>query len=190
MPKLRVDSSKEWLEAVFDDFDAFLLDHAACERKASATAMSLVSHYPDRALLVREMVELAREELEHFHQMLWLLQCRRLILRRDEKDRYVQQLRHQIRTGPEAYLMDRLLVGGIVEARGCERFGKVAEALSPGPLRDFYRDITRSESQHHVLFYRLARNYFDPRAVDRRQDELLDCEAEIVSALPTRPAVH
>lgn len=190
VPKLRIPSSKEWLEAVLNDFDAFLLDHAACERKASATAMSLVSHYPDRALLVREMVVLAREELEHFHQMLWLLQSRELVLRRDEKDRYVKGLRREIRTGPDVYLLDRLLVGGIVEARGCERFGRVAEALADGPLREFYRDITRSESQHHMLFSRLARHYFDPTLVERREDELLEREAEIVSTLPARPAVH
>ena len=58
MSKLRVASSKEWLEAVLGDFDAFLIDHAGCERKASATALSLVSHYPDRRELVREMVQL------------------------------------------------------------------------------------------------------------------------------------
>ena len=45
------------------DFDAFLLDHAACERKASAMAMSMVSHYPDKPDLVMAMADLAIEEL-------------------------------------------------------------------------------------------------------------------------------
>ena len=178
------------LDAVLGDFDAFLIDHAGCERKASATAMSLVSHYPDRRVLVQEMTQLAREELEHFHQMLWLLQSRNLVLRRDDKDLYVQGLRGEIRTGTEAYFLDRLLVAGIVEARGCERFGRVADALEPGRLRDFYRAITRSESQHHGMFYRLARQYFDTAEVETRLHALLDREAEIVSELPIRPAVH
>ena len=190
MSKLRVASSTKWLEAVFDDFDAFLIDHAACERKASATAMSLVSHYPDRRDLVQQMTQLAREELEHFHQVLWLLQSRNLVLRRDDKDPYVQGLRREIRTGTEAYFLDRLLVAGIVEARGCERFGRVAEALEPGKLRDFYHDITRSESQHHGMFYRLARRYFETAEVEARQVALLEREAEIVSEIPIRPAVH
>ena len=56
MSKLRIASSPEWLEAVLGDFDAFLVDHAACERKASATALTLISHYPDRELLVRDML--------------------------------------------------------------------------------------------------------------------------------------
>jgi len=188
--QLRIASSAEWLEAVLGDFDAFLVDHAACERKASSTALALVSHYPDRSLLVREMILLAREELEHFHQMVWLLQSQSLVLRRDEKDLYVQGLRREIRNGPDSYFLDRLLVSGIVEARGCERFGRVSEALSPGPLKDFYQEITRSESRHHMLFDRLARNYFDPRVVESRKNELLEREAEILQTLPARPVVH
>ena len=190
MSKLRVASSKAWLEAVLGDFDAFLIDHAGCERKASATALSLVSHYPDRRELVQEMAQLAREELEHFHQMLWLLQARDLILQRDEKDLYVQRLRREIRSGADDYFLDRLLVAGIVEARGCERFGLVADALEPGRLRDFYREISRSEARHHGVFHRLARSYFDPRTVDVRQAELLEREAEILQSLPVRPIVH
>ena len=90
MSKLKCPSSAKWLEAVFSDFDAFLLDHASCERKASAMALSFVSHYPDRVVLVQEMMVLAREELEHFHQMLWLTQAKGLTLLPAEKDLYVQ----------------------------------------------------------------------------------------------------
>jgi len=188
--KLRISSSTEWLETVLGDFDAFMLNHATCERKASATALSLVSHYPDRRILVQEMMVLAREELEHFHQMLWLIQTKDLVLPPDEKDLYVQGLRSETRRGTEKYFLDRLLVGGIVEARGCERFGKVADALDPGPLKGFYQAITRSESQHHVLFYRVARNYFESSEVDERLNELLDHEAKVLQSLPIRPVVH
>ena len=90
----------------------------------------------------------------------------------------------------EEYFLDRMLVAGIVEARGCERFGRVADALAPGKLQDFYREICRSESQHHGMFYRLARRYFDNATVEARQDELLDREAEAIVALAIRPAVH
>ncbi len=188
--KLRIASSDEWLSTVLADFDAFLLDHATCERKASATALSLVSHYPNRRILVQEMMVLAREELEHFHQMLWIIQAKNLTLQPDEKDLYVQELRKETRRGTEKYFLDRLLVGGIVEARGCERFGKVANALAPGPLKEFYQGITRAESQHHVLFYRVAKNYFDASEVESRLNELLDHEAEVLQKLPIRPIVH
>ena len=40
-------------------FDQFLLDHAAAEKKAAGMALSMLSHYPDRARLVTAMSELA-----------------------------------------------------------------------------------------------------------------------------------
>ena len=55
-----------WVDTVVADFDAFLVDHAACERKASATGMAFVVRYPDRPQLLGPMIEFAREELEHF----------------------------------------------------------------------------------------------------------------------------
>ncbi len=44
------------------DFDSFLLDHAAAEKKASGMAVSMLSHYPDRVELVAAMADLAVEE--------------------------------------------------------------------------------------------------------------------------------
>ncbi len=190
MPKLKTASSRAWLEAVLGDFDTFLMDHASCERKASAMALSLVSHYPDRPVLVQEMMVLAREELEHFHQMLWLTQARGLVLLPDQKDLYVQSLRKEVRSGREEYFLDQLLVAGIIEARGCERFGLVADALTPGPLKTFYQEITRSESRHRALFYSLACNYYDASEAEERQEYLLEREAEIVGSLPIRAVVH
>src|SRR5262245_1282213 len=58
-----------WVGAVRSDFDAFLRDHAACERKASATAMTLAAHYRDKETLVTKMVDLACEELHHFRKV-------------------------------------------------------------------------------------------------------------------------
>lgn len=172
------------------DFDAFLVDHAACERKASATALKLVSHYSDRTTLVRELIPFAQEELEHYAQVMTIILDRGLVTRPDEKDPYVTALMKLVERGPERYFLDRLLILGVVEARGCERFGLLADALDPGPLKDFYIEITRSEARHHGLFVRLAKEYFPPDAVQARLDELLDAEAEIVAALPFRAAVH
>lgn len=190
MLRLRCETDPAWIDVVRGDFDAFLLDHAACERKASATALKLVSHYSDRTLLVRTLIPFAQEELDHFAQVMAIILDRGLTTRPDEKDPYVGALMALIQRGPERYFLDRLLVLGVVEARGCERFGIVAEALDPGPLKDFYRDITRSEARHHGVFVRLAREYFPRGRVQERLDQLLDCEAQIVRSLPLRPAVH
>jgi tRNA-(ms[2]io[6]A)-hydroxylase len=187
---LRVPTPTAWLDVVFDDFDAFLVDHALCERKASAMGMSLVAKYPDRERLLDPLIEFAREELEHFHIMYRILAERGLVLGEDTKDPYVNGLRRLQRKGGELLLLDRLLVPGIVEARGCERLGMVATALTAGPLKDTYVELTRAESRHHGLFFRLARQYFDAREIAARAAELLDAEADLVRSLPHRAAVH
>jgi tRNA-(ms[2]io[6]A)-hydroxylase len=190
MLRLRTGTPLQWADVVLGDFDAFLVDHAACERKASATALKLVSHYSDRTVLVRELIPFAQEELEHYAQVMAIILERGLTTRPDEKDPYVGALMKLIRRGPEQYFLDRLLVLAVVEARGCERFGLLADALDPGPLKEFYTDITRSEARHHGLFVRLAKEYFPASTVQERLDELLDAEAELVDRLPHRPAVH
>jgi len=190
MPRLRTKTDPAWIEVVLSDFDAFLLDHAACERKASATALKLVSHYSDRSVLVRELIPFAQEELDHFARVMAIILDRGLATRPDEKDPYIGALMRLIKRGSEQYFLDRLLVLGVVEARGCERFGLLAEALEPGPLKDFYLDITRSEARHHGIFVRLAHEYFPAEVVEARLDELLEEEAKIIAALPLRPAVH
>jgi tRNA-(ms[2]io[6]A)-hydroxylase len=190
MLRLRTKTPREWTEIVLHDFDAFLVDHAACERKASATALKLVSHYSDRTMLVRELIPFAQEELEHYAQVMGIILDRGLATRPDERDPYVGALMNLIKRGPEQYFLDRLLVLGVVEARGCERFGLLADSLDPGPLKDFYTEITRSEARHHGLFVRLAKEYFPADVVQQRLDELLDQEAKIVDELPLRAAVH
>ena len=188
--RLKIQTSPAWTQAVLQDFDSFLQDHAHCERKASGSAMNMLSHYPDRTALVAAMVDLAREELQHFSEVYRHMAARGLILGPDRKDPYVARLAKEYRKGSDAYFLDRLLVAGILESRGCERFGLVAAALPPGPLKDFYLAITRSEARHQGLFVELALLYFDRAAVDARLDELLEAEARIVVDLPPRAALH
>ncbi|MEO6601224.1 MAG: tRNA-(ms[2]io[6]A)-hydroxylase [Polyangiaceae bacterium] len=192
MLDLRFKTPPEWLTTVFADFDAFLLDHAACERKAAATGMSFVVRYPDRSALIEPLIEFSREELEHFQIMYRIIHARGLLLSDDYKDPYVNALRTQVRNGGEIMLLDKLLVAGIVEARGCERLFMVAEALvaQQSPLAEPYLDLARAEARHHGLFFRLARAYFPDEVIDERAATLLDYEAELVKRLPHRAAVH
>ena len=172
------------------DFDAFLLDHASNERKASAHALSLVAHYADKHVLVEALIELAREELAHFQAVVRIAAARGLTLAPDQPDAYVRSLRARIRQGPEVYFLDRLLVGGLVEARGCERFGLIADALDDVSIASFYREIAESEARHGDLFVELAQTYFDRPIVHARLAELLTEEAEIIRGLAIRPALH
>lgn len=190
MYQLRYPTPPQWTQVVLADFDRFLLDHASCEKKASAMAMTLISHYPDRPELVTAMTELAVEELVHFKEVVKHIMARNLTLAADEKDPYVTQLLKTQRKGSDQYFLDRLLIASIVEARGHERFGLVAEALQPGPLKQFYKAITTSEGRHLDLFEDLAKTYFTNDLVAPRLDQLLNIEADIVAQLPFRPALH
>ena len=190
MTILRFDTDPAWTETVLADFDNFLLDHAACEKKASGMAMSMVSHYPDKPELIRTMIDLAIEELSHYRDVFRIINERGLQLAADTKDPYIIEFRNHIRQGPEAYLLDRLLIAGIIEARGHERFGLIADALEPGQLKRFYQAITSSEARHYQVFVDLAERYSPTDAVAKRLDQLLDAEAEIVSRLPHRAALH
>jgi tRNA-(ms[2]io[6]A)-hydroxylase len=188
--RLRMPTRPEWTAAVLADFDAFLLDHASNERKASAAALSLVAHYPDRRELVERCIALAIEELEHFRQVHARIAERGLTLGPDTRSAYLRRLANEFREGSDAYFLDRLLTAGIAEARGCERFGLVAAALPPGPLKEFYRELARSEVRHHELYLELARAYFDAETAAARLEELLDAEARVMGELPIRAALY
>ena len=188
--KLGYTTPAEWTTAVLQDFDAFLLDHAAAEKKASGMAVSMLSHYPDRVELVSAMADLAVEEMTHYREVVKLIHSRGHITSKDEKDPYVNQFRQALRKGSDEYFLDRLLIGGIIEARGAERFGLIADALEPGALKNFYTAITRSEQRHEDLMVDLAQVYFDATTVEQRLQELIAIEAEIVAQLPLRAALH
>lgn len=172
------------------DFDSFLLDHAAAEKKASGMAISMLSHYPDRVELVAAMADLAIEELTHYREVVKWIHSRGLLTVADQKDHYVLALRDTIRKGREVYLLDRLLTASIIEARGAERFALVAQALPAGALKKFYQSIARSEERHYQLFLELAGKYLEAEAIAARWDELLDIEAAIVAGLPIQAALH
>ncbi len=190
MISLNVATSPAWTQAALDNFDRFLVDHAACERKASATGMSFVVRYPDRAALLEPMVAFAREELEHYHQVLKIIQARGLALTPDEKDPYVDRLQRWVRDGRDQRLLDRLVLGAVVEARGCERFGMIRDALPEGDLKNFYAELTRCEARHAGLFLRLARPYFSEEQIDARLQSLLTLEGALVPSLELRGTLH
>jgi len=180
----------QWLPCVLADFDTFLADHASCEKKASGMAVSVASHYPDRPKLLSAMADLALEEMSHYREVIRLLIKRGATPLPDTKDAYVNALQKHIRNGSDHYLLDRLLVAAVVEARGHERFGLIASAVSDPTLKKFYRAITSSEDRHWQLFVELAAHYFPADTVTLRLRELCTAEGEIIAQLPPRAALH
>lgn len=190
MFRLKLATSPEWTRTVLADLGAFLIDHAYCERKASSSALKMVSLYPDKKDLVSAMIDLAREELEHFAIVYRQIEARGLILTHDAPDLYVNQLTKAARQTQKDIFLDRLLISALIEGRSCERFILLTEALPAGELRDLYLDLTRSEARHHGLFLRLAEQYCPAADIEPRLSALLDAEADIVRQLPLRPVVH
>ena len=187
---LLIETNPNWIQAVLSDFDSFLQDHAAAEKKASGMALSMLSHYPDRILLVTKMTDLAIEELIHYREVLRWIHSRGLVTASDTKDPYVLGLRQVIRKETNTYLLDRLLTASVIEARGAERFALIADAIERPPLKNFYKSLAKSEARHYRLFLELAEEYFDSSVVELRWKEILNIEAEVVSKLPIRAALH
>ncbi|ACY16707.1 tRNA-(ms[2]io[6]A)-hydroxylase [Haliangium ochraceum] len=195
MLDLRHATPKQWGALALANLDAFLQDHAANERKVSQSALALVAQHPQHRALTDALIPIAEEELLHFRQVYELLVARGSGLVADLPDPYMRALRKAIANpDKDAYLLDRLVLFGIVEARGCERFALMAQTLaedgSDPTLTAFYEDLVRSESRHHATYLRLARTYFDSDQVQTRLDALLDLEAQVAAEQPLRPALH
>jgi len=186
-----ISSSPEWIAAVMDNFDSFLQDHADCERKASAMAMSFVAKYPNRVEIIPELIETAIEELEHFQQVYKIMQDRGLELQHSiGKDPYLEKLLKLCHSGREERFLDRLLIASVVETRGAERFKMVSEAQKDPEMHRFYKVLWASEAKHGHIFVKMALNYFEESQVFERLQWWVDHEAEIINSLEIRPALH
>lgn len=189
--ELAYQTPPEWAHQVVENFDQFLQDHADCERKASAMAMSFIAKCPDKTEIIPELIETAVEELEHFQQVYELMEQRGIQLKSDmPQDLYIKDLIALCRSGKEERLMDRLLLASIIECRGAERFKLVADALEDEELARFYKTLWTSEAKHGNIFVKMALNYWDEDIVYQRLHELNNHEGEICSKLEWRPALH
>ena len=178
-----------WIELAVDRFDEVLVDHAHCEKKAAAHALSMLAAFPEVPGLARAMARLAREEAGHLAQVLALMEKRGLALGRDGGDPYAQGLQKLVRAPRRERLLDQLLVSALIEERSRERLSLLGERLPDSALRDFYQRLAAAEAGHGSLFLRLARRAA-PEAVELRLAYLLRAEGELIGKLPLRAAIH
>ena len=190
--ELTVATRPEWAETVMSDLPSFLQDHADCERKASALAMSLVAKYPDRFEIIPELIATGVEELEHFQQVYEVMRRRGIPLAKEiGQDPYIKVLMDLLHTDSLRRFLDRLLLASIIECRGAERFRLVSEALGHDKeLQQFYHDLWVSEARHGHIFVGMALEYFERDRVYGRLSELNEAEGRIVDGLELRPALH
>src|SRR3954452_118712 len=170
--QLRVRTPPAWARLAALRFDEVLVDHAHCEKKAAAHALSMLAACPDAPGVPRAMARLAREEAGHLAQVLGLMERRGLVLGRDPGDPYAQGLQALVRHPPRERLVDRLLISALIEARSEERLRLLAAALEDAELRVFYGRLAEAEKGHGELFLRLARRAL-PSGAEERLEVLL-----------------
>ncbi len=178
-----------WIQVALAKFDDVLIDHAHCEKKAAAHALSMLSSFPEVPGLARAMARLAREEAGHLTQVLAILEKRGLSIGRDLGDPYAQGLLKNLRNPREQRMLDQLLVSALIEARSRERLELIATHIEDAELRLFYARLAASEAGHALLFVRLAKKVA-PDEWQSRLDALAAAEARLIAELPIRAAVH
>ena len=189
---LKLPTDPRWVNIAEKQIEEILTDHAYCEQKAASTAISLIVGYPEKSDLVDQMTALAREEMGHFQMVHNRILQRGLVLGRERKDVYVNQLNQFFPKGGdrEIRLIHRLLICALIEARSCERFRVLSENLEDQELSEFYHTLMISEANHYTMFLKLARQYGERAAVDRLWNSLLEYEAGVISTLGKEGLIH
>ncbi len=189
---LKLPTDPRWVNIVEKNIDDILTDHAFCEQKAAATAISLIVGFPEYTELVQEMIALSREEMGHFKMVHDRIIARGKTLGRDRKDEYVIDLLKFFPKGGSrtTQLVHRLLYAALIEARSCERFRLLSEELQDQELAEFYHKLMISEASHYTMFLNFARQYGDRVEVDQKWQDLLDYEASLMKKLGKTNNIH
>lgn len=189
---LKLPTDPRWVNIAEKNIQEILTDHAFCEIKAASTAISLMVSFPEYTELVKEMPNLAKEEMCHFELVHNIILDRGWRLGRDRKDHYVIKLLSFFPKGGSrtTQLIHRLLYAALIEARSCERFKLLSENLKDKELALFFRSLMESEAGHYTLFLNFARNYGDRKIVDDKWQKLLIFEAEIMKSLGSKETIH
>ena len=130
------------------------------------------------SLLISKMMRLIKEELHHFDQVIDYMKQRDIDYQHVPAGRYAKGLiRHVRHYEPEA-LIDKLIIGAIIEARSCERFAAIAPYLEPD-LKAFYISLLRSEARHYQDYLELAQMLSEV-SIEARVDYFLHQEADLI----------
>ncbi|PJJ83988.1 tRNA-(ms[2]io[6]A)-hydroxylase [Mucilaginibacter auburnensis] len=191
--KLHLPTDPVWVKNVVEsNIEELLTDHAFCEQKAASNAITLIVQNPNLGDLVQQMADLVREEMDHFKRVHQIIISRGFTLGKERKDNYVNELRKFIIIGGgrEAQLIDRLLFSAMIEARSCERFKVLYENINDKQLSEFYYELMISEATHYTMFISLARKYADKIDVDKRWNEFLAYEAQVIQNYGKHETIH
>ncbi len=192
MFKLKLLTDPRWANIAEGNLEEILTDHAWCEQKAATNAIGLITMLPEYPEIVTELLAIAQEELDHFNQVHEIIKKRGFTFGRTRKDDYVNQLVNFIQKGGnrDDLLIDRMLFAAMIEARSCERFKVLTENIQDEELKTFYRELMISEANHYTTFIGFARQLGEAEKVNKRWDEWLEYEAEIIKSYGKKETIH
>ena len=189
---LKLPTDPRWVDLAEKNIEEVLIDHAWCEQKAASSAISMIVHYPEKSELVAAMIELSKEELDHFQMGHKRILDRGLVLGKPRRDEYVRALLTFFKKDVprEDKLTHELLISALIEARSCERFRLLSEQIKDKDLAEFYHVLMVSEANHYTLFLNFARQYGDREVVDAKWQSLLEFESEVIKNLSNEETMH
>ena len=184
---LNVKTPESWLNKAIQSLPVLLIDHANCEKKAASTALRLMFRYSEETDICYRMSRLAREELRHYEQVLKIIQERNISLVSLSPSRYAATLMQCVSKSEPQRISESLIVGGIIEARSCERFASLIpwlEAAGETKLAKFYSGLLASEARHFMHYLDLAKSYsvnvFTDSQFSARVEFFLEKEASLI----------
>jgi tRNA-(ms[2]io[6]A)-hydroxylase len=192
--RLKLPTDPRWVNIVEKNIEEILTDHAWCEQKAATNAITIITNNPEHQDLVKDLLALAKEEIDHFEQVHNIIIKRGLKLGRERKDDYVNELYLYMKkngTGSRvSSLVERLLFSAMIEARSCERFKVLSENIQDEELSVFYRDLMESEAGHYTTFITYARKYGNGIDVEKRWREWIEYEASVIANYGKKDTIH
>lgn len=130
--------------------------------------------------LIDKMVLLIKEELHHFYQVLEIMQSRGIEYQSIPASRYAKGLLSHMKTHEPETLIDKLIIGGYIEARSCERFAKLAPHMDD-EIAKFYISLLRSEARHYQDYLSLAEQIAG-KDISARITYFGEIEAQLISS--------
>ena len=192
MFRLKLPTDPRWANIANGNLEEILTDHAWCEQKAVSNAITLITMMPEYSDIMTGLIEIAREELEHFEQVHEIIKSRGWTLGRERKDSYVNELYAFMKKGGsrQQQLVERLLFAAMIEARSCERFKVLSDNIDDKELAAFYRELMISEANHYTAFLGYANQLDSGIDIKARWDEWLEHEAKIIASYGNSEAIH
>ena len=191
MFRLKLPTDPRWANIAEGNLEEILTDHAWCELKASSNAIMLINMLPEFTEITTELTKIAKEEMDHFEQVHEIIKARGWVLGRERKDSYVNDLFKFMKPGNRNHLIiERMLFAAMIEARSCERFKLLSTTIKDKELATFYHELMISEAGHYTTFIGFARQYGNGLDVNKRWEEFLQYEGNLIKSYGKKETIH